>query len=428
MKYLFLLALILVLFVPLVAQEEDKNEISIFVGATTNDDATAATFGVDYQHRLTRLIGLGALIDHAGGDIKSTLIAPAIFFHVKSFEFVAAPGLEFSGDDTTMTYRLGVSYEIELSRFNSQNENQQAIFNWPENLPVYDHVVIVIEENKDYKRIIGNKHAPYINMLREEGANFTQAYGEEHHSQGNYFWLFSGSNQNVGFMDIVPHDNNNPGYPFTSSNLAQQLIKFGYSFKGYSEDLPYIGFTGNYHGLYFRKHVPWISFSNIPNGNTVETSCNLRFQDFPKDFNDLPTVSFVIPNIMNDMHSGNTNENISAGDTWLKENLDDYYQWAKNNNSLLVMTFDEDNDTWGYEGLTDPAKHESVLKNQIVSIFAGAHIKPGDYPEGKGITHVNILRTLEAMYGLSKSGAQQPHALEFGIKDDFLITDIFETK
>ena len=61
--------------------------------------------------------------------------------------------------------------------------------------------------------------------------------------------------------------------------------------------------------------------------------------------------------------------------------------------------------------------------------FAGARIRPGHkpdaYPEGKGITHVNILRTIEAMYGLPKSGAQQTKAVAAGISDE-AITDIFE--
>ena len=95
---------------------------------------------------------------------------------------------------------------------------------WPAGLPVYDHVVIVVEENKDYDEIIGSFRAPYINnVLKAEGANFTQAYAEEHYSQGNYFWLFSGDNQDVGFYDIVPHEGHPPEYPFTASNLGQQL-------------------------------------------------------------------------------------------------------------------------------------------------------------------------------------------------------------
>ena len=39
---------------------------------------------------------------------------------------------------------------------------------------------------------------------------------------------------------------------------------------------------------------------------------------------------------------------------------------------------------------------------------------------------MNILRTIEAMYGLPKSGAQQPNAAGGGIADETIITDVFE--
>ena len=207
-----------------------------------------------------------------------------------------------------------------------------AVLPWPTGLPVYDHVVIVVEENKNYDQIIGNTNAPYINnVLKAEGASFTKMFGEEHNSQGNYFWMFSGSNHTVGFTDVVPTAQNNPNYPFTASNLGQQLIAKGRSFKGYSESLPSIGFTGNTSpdSLYARKHVPWISFKNVPNGTTAATSCNLRFADFPTNaaqFKTLPTVSFVIPNLKNDMHNGDPKDSIPLGDTWLKHNIDAYYQ------------------------------------------------------------------------------------------------------
>ena len=317
---------------------------------------------------------------------------------------------------------------------------------WPAGLPVYDHIVIVVEENKDYEEIIGNSNAPYINnVLKKEGANFTRMYGEEHFSQGNYFWMFSGDNQTIGFIDQVPSKENNPNYPFKTTNLGEQLIKKGLSFKGYAESLPAIGFTGDTSAdLYARKHVPWISFANVPTGTTVATSSNLRFADFPSDpaqYNTLPTVAFVIPNLKNDMHDGPIIESIPAGDRWLQNNLGRYYEWAKDHNSLLILTFDENDDKRGYRGLTNPLvdpqtcagegrDHEYCvdLNNRIVTIFAGAHIKSGDYPEGKGITHVNLLRTLEAMYGLSKAGAQQPNAAGGGITDNYIVTDVFEIR
>jgi phosphatidylinositol-3-phosphatase len=323
--------------------------------------------------------------------------------------------------------------------------DKPAAIPWPAGLPVYDHVVIVVEENKDYEQIIGSPRAPYMNdTLRREGANFTQMYGEEHNSQGNYFWLFSGSNQNVGFTDVMPTKDNNPNYPFQAPNLGAALLAKGLSFKGYAEDLPAIGCTvehapeGAKEQTYARKHVPWISFANVPNGNTIATSSNLRFADFPTDpakFPSLPTVAIVIPNLDNDMHNGKPPQSIPRGDAWLRKNLDAYYRWAKTHKSLLIVTFDEsDNkrqDKINYLGLTNPLvlptdQYKRDLQNRIPTLFAGAHIKPGDYPEDKGITHVNVLRTLEAMYGLPKAGAQQPNAAGAGIRDDYIITDVFE--
>jgi hypothetical protein len=318
---------------------------------------------------------------------------------------------------------------------------------WPSNLPVYDHIVIVVEENKDFEQIFRGD-APYIKTLAHEGASITRMFAEEHNSQGNYFWLFSGSNQNVGFFDQVPSAATRADYPFNASNLGEQLIKKGLSFKGYSESLPAIGSEVVFDPpdcrgdgcVYGRKHVPWISFANVPNGTTIETSSNLRFADFPSDFATLPTVAIVIPNLEDDMHNGDPKRSIPVGDAWLRQNLDGYYQWAKTHNSLLIVAFDEGDDKSGYAGLTNPLsapttpyppidKHDQYLRdveNRIVTIFAGAHVKPGSYAEGKGITHVNILRTIEAMYGLPKSGAQQPNAAGVGIGDDTIVTDIFE--
>jgi acid phosphatase len=324
---------------------------------------------------------------------------------------------------------------------------------WPSTLPVYDHIVIVIEENKDFEQIFGDRFdAPYLRTLAAEGASIGRMFGEEHFSQGNYFWLFSGSNQNVGFFDRVPSAANHPDYPFKASSLGEQLIKKGLSFKGYAEGLPAVGSNVDLDPpncrrddcVYARKHVPWISFANVPNSTTIDTSSNLRFADFPSDYSQLPTVAIVIPNLNNDMHNGNPSESIPAGDAWLRQKLDGFYQWAKTHNSLLIVTFDENNDQDGYAGLTNPMASPSPayppvdrynqllldIQNRIATIFAGAHIKPGlkpdAYPEGKGITHVNILRTIEAMYGLPKSGAQQPNAAGAGIGDETIVTDIFE--
>jgi titin len=105
---------------------------------------------------------------------------------------------------------------------------------------------------------------------------------------------------------------------------------------------------------------------------------------FPSDFTQLPTVSIVVPNLYDDMHSGT----IQQGDTWLQNNLGAYAQWAMTHNSLLIVTFDEDNDT---------------SNNHIPTLFVGQVVQPGAYSEQ--INHFNVLRTIEDMYGLPYAGA-----------------------
>ncbi len=237
----------------------------------------------------------------------------------------------------------------------------------------YDHVVIVMEENKGYSQIIGNGSAPYINALATGGALFTNSYGITHPSQPNYLEFFSGSNQGVT-------TNTTPSGTFSTPNLGSELIGAGYTFDGYSESLPSSSFTGDNAGGadgYWRKHNPWINFSNVPQAS------NHPFTDFPSDFTTLSTVSFVVPNQGNDMHNGT----IATGDAWLSTNIGAYATWALSHNSLLIVTFDEDD---GSEA------------NHIATIFYGANIVPGTYSEA--ITHYNVLRTVEDLYGLSHAG------------------------
>jgi hypothetical protein len=124
MKKLYLLLILLMISSPIIKaqeaekpKEESKSEISVFIGGSTNKDATAFALGLDYQYRIKKIIGVGALIDVAFEDIGSIMIGPAAFIHVSNFEFTIAPCAEFSDDDIVGVLRLGVAYEFELSKF-----------------------------------------------------------------------------------------------------------------------------------------------------------------------------------------------------------------------------------------------------------------------------------------------------------------------
>ena len=239
--------------------------------------------------------------------------------------------------------------------------------------PKFDHVIVVMMENHSYSQIIGYAGAPYLNGLADSGALFTSSYAITHPSQPNYLDIYSGSDQGVS-DDNVPAN-----APFSTSNLGAELIANSYTFNGYSEDLPSVGYTGATSGNYARKHCPWVNWQGS-GANQVSPSISLPFSSFPSDFTTLPTVAFVIPNLNDDMHNGTTPE----GDAWLKANINTYAAWAKLHNSLLIITWDEDNDS---------------DNNHIATIFYGANIIKGQYSEK--INHYDILRTIEAMYGLT---------------------------
>ena len=260
---------------------------------------------------------------------------------------------------------------LAMSVPNQPASSHQAVTPTAAAIPRFDHVVITLFENKNYTSIKGSSSAPYFNQLASQGALFTNAFGITHPSQPNYIGLFSGSQQGVSNDDCPKN--------FSGNNLGKQLIDAGLTFKAYSEDLPSAGYTGCSSADYRRKHAPWADFPTVS-----DSAHHVAFSQFPTDFTKLPTVSFVVPDMCNDMHDCS----IGTGDTWLKNHLDSYAQWAKTHNSLLITTFDEDNFT-------------SV--NQIYTSFVGAGVKAG-FQSSNQINHYTVLRTIEDMYGLPALG------------------------
>ncbi len=98
-------------------KEESKNEFSVFIGGTSNSDATAFTLGIDYKHNFTKVVGVGGFVDYAMGDIQSVLVGPALYLHAWHFEFTVAPAAEFSDTEIVPALRLGTAYKFEIDRF-----------------------------------------------------------------------------------------------------------------------------------------------------------------------------------------------------------------------------------------------------------------------------------------------------------------------
>lgn len=232
-----------------------------------------------------------------------------------------------------------------------------------------DHVVVVVLENKNAEDVV--RDGPYLASLAGAGASLTDMHAETHPSQPNYLALFSGDTQGVTDDDCP--------LSFGAPSLGGELAAAGYSFAGYAEDLPRPGFAGCKAGDYVRRHSPWIDFRDVPK------EVNQPLSAMPSDFTQLPTVSFVIPNLCHDVHDCS----IAEGDRWLAQNIDPYAQWARTHNSLLIVTFDESE---------SPDDHD----NHIATFAVGERVTAGPVPERTD--HYRVLRTLEDLYGLRPLG------------------------
>lgn len=246
-------------------------------------------------------------------------------------------------------------------------------------LPRPDHVVVVIEENRGYSQIMDKRYRnSYIHALAKRGMLLTQSYGITNPSQPNYLALFSGSTQGV--------TSNQCPNTFDSANLASALLDKGLTFASYAESLPAVGDLSCSSGAYQRKHNPVTNWQ----GTRLPAGLNQRFSDFPKvssgDFSRLPTVSFVIPDQDNDMHDGG----FERADEWLKKNIAPYVDWAMKHNSLLVLTWDED---------------DYIEGNHVVTILVGPMVNQGS--SDQRINHYGVLRTLLDFYGLPAIGASR---------------------
>lgn len=215
------------------------------------------------------------------------------------------------------------------------------------------HVVLSIFENHSYSEIVGSSAAPYINSLIAKGLSCTAYSGVSHPSEPNYLALFAGST--FGVTDDNFHAQ-------TAPNIATLMPDF----IGYAEN------AGD-QSLNPAKHLPWEMWGTALN---VERD----FSTFPSDFTKLPRLSWVVPNLNDDMHDGT----VQQGDSWLQANLNAYVQWCLDhaNDAVFILTFDEDDTTVG---------------GPIVCLIIGGGIAAQS--NSQALNHYSLLRLIQDWFG-----------------------------
>ena len=101
--------------------EIKENNIGVFGGFTSIDGNTDATFGIEYERRLTNLIGVGVIYEHSpnahGGDGVSIYMGELHLHPWKELRISVGYGKEkvhYQGSKTKDIWRLGAAYDFHV--------------------------------------------------------------------------------------------------------------------------------------------------------------------------------------------------------------------------------------------------------------------------------------------------------------------------
>ncbi len=312
-----------------------------------------------------------------------------------------------------------------------------------EGVPRYDHIFVIVEENKDYDQILDPAAAPAIAGLAATYGNATQFFAEVHPSEANYVAILGGDTFGIHDDDAYyckPGDTRPfcegaaaPGYAdhtVRARHLGDQLAAKGLAWKGYYESLPAPG-SGEVTAsdprfdnrtrktaLYASKHSGFMNFAGVQ-ADPRRAERIVGYDQLDRDLaaDALPAFAMIVPNQCNDMHGlhgegvpadcdgDNKAALIRRGDTHagaLVRKLQASKAWAGAGNVAIVITFDEGagKTREGCCGVTPGA----------ASNFGGGHIPaivitnhgPRGLKDATPYSHYSLLRTLEDAFGISE--------------------------
>jgi len=95
------------------------HHLSILLADTRIDgEGNNSTLGIDYEYRVSPLIGLGAVIEHAYGGLDATTLLAVADIHIyEGFTMQVGPGFEHRKSENVFVARAGILYEFEYENF-----------------------------------------------------------------------------------------------------------------------------------------------------------------------------------------------------------------------------------------------------------------------------------------------------------------------
>jgi hypothetical protein len=310
-------------------------------------------------------------------------------------------------------------------------------------IPRYAHVLVILEENKNYAQVLDPAVAPNIAGLAAKYGNATQFFGEVHPSEANYVALVGGDTFGIhdddGFFchaaltDPACAGSAEPGYvdhTVKAKHLGQQLEAVGLTWKGYYESLPEPGSMvvtasdpayddgTRKTALYASKHSGFMNFAAVQH-DPRRAERIVGFGQFDADLaaNALPSFALVVPNQCNEMHglhgpnlppgcqSGDAPALIARGDRVVGElvkKIQATPAWRSPERFAIVITFDE--------GSGKTREGCCAVTPDAPSNFGGGHIPtivitnhgPRGVRDDTPCNHYSLLRTIEDAFGISE--------------------------
>jgi len=250
--------------------------------------------------------------------------------------------------------------------------------------PDFSHVVVIMMENRECSQVVGNSRAPYLNRLGARYAVLRDIYATRHPSFPNYLALTSGST--LGATSDCPRCR------FTQRNLIDQLEAAHISWRVYAEDMPSPCYGATRAGLYAKRHVPFLSYTDITRdsrrcANVVPLS--RLGQDLRSG--GLPRFAWITPSLCDDMH----NCDVGPGDAFLARTIPPLLRAVGPRGAIFI--------TWD-EGTTKRSCCSGRGRGgNIPTVIAGGAVQPHSAPTDVYDSY-SILRTIEAAWRLPLLG------------------------
>ncbi|MGC1303326.1 MAG: alkaline phosphatase family protein [Caulobacteraceae bacterium] len=310
-----------------------------------------------------------------------------------------------------------------------------------EGVPRYEHVFVIVEENKDYDQILDPAAAPNIAGLAAHYGDATRFFGEVHPSEANYVALLGGDTFGIHDDDAFycKAGSTRPfcdgaaaaGYAdhtVSARHLGDQLVAAGLSWKGYYEALPQAGSLAVVAGdprydngtrktaLYASKHSGFMNFADVQ-ADPRRTERIVGVDQFEHDLTAgaLPNFALIVPDQCNEMHGlhgegvpadcdgANKAALIRRGDAYagdLVRRIQASPMWSGHGNVAIVITFDE--------GAGKTREGCCGVTPDAASNFGGGHIPtivitnhgPRGVRDDTAYNHYSLLRTLEDAFRL----------------------------